>query len=106
MSKKEIQKVFNKVIENGYYHREKYMCCALNCAEWRCVISEDESYIAFAEIRQFLRLFTNNRFKSLNSILKGTTYHREDGLYIDIYKDWFKFKEEFIKKYPPKGAVK
>ena len=99
-----VQDVFNKVIDGRYYNSSsnRFMCDALFYTEvWGGIISEEEYNITRNDIHQFIRLFTNSMFLSLNDILRGTEYHRNDGVYIDIYRDWFKFKEEFIKKYLP-----
>lgn len=108
MSNRVIQNVLNLCIDGVHYHiNNPFMCNALFDAECDGDISEEERDITRDDIHNFLHLFAKTEaLPTLFDILEDTEYYREDELYIDIYRDWFKFKEEFIKKYPPKGEVK
>lgn len=105
-----VQDVFNRVIDGGYYtSSNRFMCHVLCYAECDKYISEEEHLIATNDINMFLKLyqgsvFTNNP-STLHRVVSGTKYHRDDIIYVEIYRDWFKFKEDFIKEYPPMRSM-
>lgn len=86
--------MLNLIIDAEFYsiEEDRYMCDALIVAEVCGAISNDERSLVMQDIGLFLVPYI-----TLSAMVKDTSYYRRDGLYIDIYKDWFKFKEDFIK---------
>ena len=76
-----IQEIFDVVLDcDDYYRKTKFMCWALQHAESKGVITEEECCFAIAEIESYLKGWIILRHAL--SYLKSTVPP------IEIYRDW------------------
>lgn len=79
-----VQEIFNKVIEEGYYsYRVMLMCPALGAARRDKVITQEEWQLAIDEIKAYLKGYGSLGGKLMNMKLPYKFEHR-----MEIYKNW------------------
>ena len=90
-----IQEVFNKVIEKGYYNEEdEFMCNSLAKAGIDGVISEEEFVVASDSVQDYLEelgLWTGDTRITLEDGLSAISNYQEKWLFherLAIYLDW------------------
>lgn len=91
MSDAEVQAVFDKVIDAGYYPEEPYMCLALEKAEADWVIDGHEYELADDAIQEYIGLYGSMRAMLVCrglSAFEGSTGQWAATHGVEFYRNW------------------